>query len=112
MKVHNEQILLEPYNRTTVLAWLLPCRPNGKILKFIVKCERLNFDDFLLYEVLVIDNREEYFFSTDEFLPDSYYKITVTAVTENHTGEEMWRVIEIESGGMYLGGNTKQLIYL
>lgn len=113
-KVNYEQVLSEPYNRTTVLTWLLPCRSNGNIVRFEIKCHLRDSDEVsFLYEVPVIDNREEYSFSTEDFLPDSYYKITVVAVTENHTGEESSRQIDIEAGGsiLILRQNRRRVIY-
>lgn len=88
----------EPYNRTTVLTWRLPCRANGKIIRFNVECTRDGFPN-LVYDIHVTDNREEHFLITDDFLPDSRYKVTVRAVTEHHEGEKYSEMIEIEAGG-------------
>lgn len=97
--INKKQTLTEPYNRTTVLTWQLPCRANGKIIRFDIECLRRESEEVLTYEVFVTDHREEYFFSTDDFPPDSHYRVNIRAVTETHKGEELSKMIEIEAGG-------------
>lgn len=97
------QSLNEPYNKTTVLSWNLPCRANGKIDKFLIHCARLDglYQDFT-YEVAVADNRDEYSLSTEDFTPDSRFHISIRAINGDIFGKEFSVNVLIEPGGKKL----------
>lgn len=91
------QNLYEPFNATTTLTWILPCRSNGKFEKFAIDCSRTGFNESLSYEVFVTDNRDEYSFSTDDFVPDSIYIISIKTVTVSDADEKILGMEKTES---------------
>ena len=94
------QSLDEPYNRSTVLSWSLPCRANGIIDKFLINCWRLDgsYETFN-YEVAVTDNRDEYSLSVEDFMPDSRFNVSIRAVSQEILGKEFAINILVEAGG-------------
>lgn len=93
------QTLNEPYNKTSVLSWHLPCRQNGKIEKFIVKYfEEASPGNSQMYEVIAVDGQENYIFTSDEFLPEIKYNAAVFPVGEFFNGSETSRTFEILPG--------------
>lgn len=92
--------MTEPYNKTTVISWALPCRSNAIITKFIIECDILNYlHTKITFEVPVKEEEDEYSLSTDDLQPDSQYNISIKAITETGVeGEELSKTFEIEAG--------------
>lgn len=92
----------EPFNKNTTFKWSLPCRPNGKIEKFIVECAGHDPHHLLKDEVFVIGNQEEFTFITTELVPDTFYNVSVRAVTsttdDKIMGKELTQIFRIEGG--------------
>lgn len=83
-----------------MLSWKLPCRSNGNIKKFLIKCIRVDgLNEAFNYEVIVTDNQDEYSFATTDFPPDSRFNISIRAVNEDVLGKETTINIIIEAGG-------------
>lgn len=110
--VRNEPKVGEAYNVTSSLLWKLPCRQNGKIVKFIVECRNLDFpDQHLNYEVFVTHNEEHYNLATDDLLPDSRYNISIKSVAQDFQGKEVFKEVLIEAGCKHLLYRLKFLVH-
>lgn len=81
-----------------MLIWSLPCRPNANIEKFMIECSTKAQQSPIEFEVNVIDNREEYFIASEEFLPDSSYDVSIWAVANNEYGHEARSNFAIKAG--------------
>lgn len=109
--VEQVQSLEEPHNKTTVLSWSLPCRPNGKIDKFLIICSGVESNQVFTYEVAVIDSRDEYVLGTEDFMPDSRFNISIRAVSQNILGKEFSIYILIDAGGKIQQNIFKFIIF-
>ena len=87
MKItRHSQKIDEPYNKTTVISWKLPCRANAIITKFVVECHQISgYSQSLQYNISIIEQREEYSFPSEDFLPDSKYNVSIRAETKDGT---------------------------
>lgn len=94
----NEQKLNEPYNRTTLLTWALPCRQNGLIDQFRIEFSNLGTRESFHRFVDVTDQKEDYDFSTEDLIPDSSYNITISAQSGEVQGKLIFQHYECEAG--------------
>lgn len=79
------------------ISWTLPCRSNGNITKFVVQCNNQGQEKFK-YTVDVDDEREEFTWITEDFLPDFSYEIMITAITNEHIGNQITKTFEMKAG--------------
>lgn len=100
-----QQQIGEAFNKTKEIQWGIPCRANGKIIKFLVDTSTVldGITPATHYEVEVKGEEEEFSFSTDDFLPDTKYKIAVQAVSEANDGGlvygvETYSEVEMNAG--------------
>lgn len=88
-----------PYNRTSVVSWNPSCRSNGKISSYEIKA--VNKEDnqaTFNYSVKAGENQAFYSISTEDFLPDSNYTISIWAVGDDISGNELIKDFPIEAG--------------
>lgn len=93
-----EQKINETYNKTTSISWNLPCRPNAKIVQYIVECRTEIQPIPLKFEANVTDNREDFVIISEEFLPDSFYNVSVWAVTDDKIGQKTFKSFDSKAG--------------
>lgn len=100
-----EQQVGEAFNKTKEIQWGIPCRANGKIIKFLVETSIVldSLTPATHYEVEVKGEEEEFSFSTDDFLPDLKYRIAVQAVSEGRDGGLVYGVDTSKEVDMYAG---------
>jgi hypothetical protein len=93
-----EQKLDEPFNKTVVVEWRLPCRSNANITEFIISFTS-NSNDELREFVEVVKNQDDYSTTVNTLLPDTSYRIKVQAVANGEIkGKESATSFEMEAG--------------
>lgn len=108
-----EQQIGEAFNQTKEIRWGIPCRANGKIIKFLIDTSIVTLSGVTPathYEVEVKGEEEEFSFSTDDFLPDTKYRIEVQAVSEGQDGGVVYGVDTVYEADMFAGCKRSSII--
>lgn len=99
-----DEMLTQPHNNTVVAKWNFPCRPNSKIIKFLIKFEEdFNKDEVLEYFIENQKNQDSFEFTVNDLVPDTNYIVKVLAISENDLeGKETFVRFAMEAGSKYL----------